>query len=87
MEYNYIIRITGKVQGVGYRHNAAKVAYGLGIMLNIRNEADGSVFAEATGREEDVIIFLNWCKHGPQRAIVQDVEVLQKIKIENKTRN
>lgn len=67
------IRVTGHVQGVGFRYHARLKAYELGIYGRVRNEADGSVHIEAEGTEDDLRDFIAWCWHGPVRARVDSV--------------
>lgn len=45
-------KITGSVQGVGFRYRAAYAAGGLGITGWVKNEWDGSVEMEAQGQPE-----------------------------------
>jgi len=70
---HYHIKITGTVQGVGYRVNAKKVAENLKINGWIRNEDDGTVTIEAEGKPENMEMFLKWCEQGPSNAIVEDM--------------
>ena len=69
------IRITGKVQGVGFRETTKYVADQSGIKGYIRNEADGSVYLEAEGEQWELDSFLEWCNDGPDRAKVEGCEV------------
>jgi acylphosphatase len=69
------IRITGKVQGVGFRETTKYVADQSGIKGFIRNEADGSVYAEAEGAQWELDSFVEWCNDGPDRAKVEDCQV------------
>lgn len=66
--------IQGKVQGVFYRKSAAEKAIEIGVTGYVKNQSDGSVYAEAQGTEEQLLAFESWCKRGPQRAIVSHVE-------------
>ena len=72
---HYKIRITGKVQGVFYRASARRKAEELGLTGWIRNEADGSVYAEAEGSDDALQQFVEWCKKGPSEAQVDEVHV------------
>ncbi len=70
--------IKGKVQGVFYRATAKKIAHKLKLTGWIKNTKDGNVEATATGKEEQLQEFINWCKQGPENAKVEDVIVEQK---------
>lgn len=70
--------IIGKVQGVFYRATAKKIANKLKLTGCIKNIKDGNVEAIATGNEEQLQEFINWCKQGPENAKVEDVIVKQK---------
>lgn len=67
--------IKGKVQGVFYRVAAKEVADKLDIKGWVKNVDGGRVEAMATGAEEKVKEFIDWCKQGPTRANVTDVIV------------
>jgi acylphosphatase len=69
------IRVTGKVQGVYYRATAKEVADGLGLTGFVRNESGGSVYIEAEGDSAGIEQLIVWCRHGPPRAVVSNVEV------------
>lgn len=56
------------VQGVFFRYSAKDVADGLGISGFARNEADGTVYVEAEGEEDNLNEFLKWCRQGPETA-------------------
>ncbi|QEC51034.1 acylphosphatase [Anseongella ginsenosidimutans] len=75
MKKHLNIRITGKVQGVWFRDSTKAVANQLGITGFVRNEPDGSVYAEAEGIPLNLDQFLEWCHEGPERASVENVEV------------
>ncbi|MES2454106.1 MAG: acylphosphatase [Bacteroidota bacterium] len=69
------IRITGKVQGVTFRETTKYVADQSGVKGFIRNESDGSVYAEAEGEQWELDAFVEWCNDGPDRAKVENCEV------------
>ena len=62
---HYNVTVSGRVQGVGFRYSAMKVANTYGIRGFIRNEPDGSVYMEAEGDEPNIELFLEWCVKGP----------------------
>ena len=69
--------IKGDVQGVFYRATAKKIADGLNLTGWIKNTKDGDVEAIVTGDEAQLQQFINWCKHGPDKAKVEHVIVTQ----------
>ncbi len=66
-------RVSGRVQGVGYRYFAAHVARELSIVGTVRNTVDGGVEAVAEGEENHLHQFLSALKHGPHAAEVTEV--------------
>ena len=72
---HYKLRIRGRVQGVWYRASAYRKAEELGLRGFVRNEPDGSVYAEAEGGEAALEAFIRWCEQGPDLARVEQVEV------------
>jgi acylphosphatase len=68
--------IKGKVQGVNYRAAAKNRATSLALTGWVRNTAEGNVEAGVTGDNEAIQQFVEWCRQGPPRAAVTDVEVL-----------
>lgn len=69
------MRITGRVQGVGFRWSAIAEAERCGVSGRIRNLDDGSVEADATGEPDAVEHFTEWMRVGPPGARVDDVEI------------
>lgn len=72
---HYVIHVTGRVQGVYYRASAHAEASRLSLHGFVRNEEDGSVYAEAEGPKEALDRFVAWCRRGPARASVESVQV------------
>jgi acylphosphatase len=71
----YRLRIYGKVQGVFFRKYAQMTAQSLGLGGFVRNEPDGSVYAEVEGPPEAVENFVRWAHRGSPAAKVERVEV------------
>lgn len=69
------VRITGRVQGVGYRYACAEQAHVLALSGWVRNLPDGCVEALLQGNEEAVRSLLGWMKEGPELARVDDLAV------------
>ena len=67
--------ISGRVQGVFFRAEAAARARSLGLAGWVRNLPDGTVEAVFEGPEEHVESMLRWCEHGPAGARVDAVDV------------
>ena len=65
--------IKGKVQGVFFRASAKEIADKLGVKGWVKNTWDEDVEAMATGKEEAVKKFIEWCWMGPRKAVVEDV--------------
>jgi acylphosphatase len=69
------LRITGRVQGVGYRAWAMRMASRLGLRGWVRNRSDGSVEALVIGEEDAVARIIEACREGPFGARVSDVAI------------
>ena len=69
------LRITGDVQGVGYRLWATRTAASLGLRGWVRNRRDGSVEALATGAPQSITAFVEACRQGPRAAHVTGLDV------------
>ncbi len=71
------IKVHGTVQGIFFRKFTKQKANELGIKGSVRNAEDGTVEIEAEASPETLITFINWCHHGPERAVVNKVEVIE----------
>ena len=68
------IRIHGKVQGVGYRFFATRVARRLGLKGFIQNNRDGSVDATVEGEKSAIDEWIEELKEGPRYAEVTKID-------------
>lgn len=69
------ILVKGKVQGVFFRKETRRVAETLGITGWVKNTNEGHVEIFAQADDEAVQQLILWCRQGPPRADVKDVEV------------
>lgn len=69
-----IIRIHGKVQGVGYRFFATRVARRLGLKGSIQNMRDGDVEAVVEGEKSVIDDWIEELKEGPRYAEVTKID-------------
>ena len=69
------VTISGFVQGVGFRYVLRQVAAGNLVRGWARNLSDGRVEAVLEGEEGPVRQVIDWCRHGPPSAEVDDVVV------------
>ncbi len=69
-----LIRIHGKVQGVGYRAFATRVARRLGLKGSIQNQRDGTVEAMVEGEKKVIEEWLEELRQGPRHAEVTQID-------------
>ena len=69
-----LLRITGTVQGVGYRYALQREAQRLGLRGWVRNRRGGSVEALAQGSSAALDALTMWARRGPPAARVADVD-------------
>ncbi len=69
-----LIRIHGKVQGVGYRFFATRVARRLGLKGSISNQRDGTVEAMVEGEKKAIDEWIEQLKEGPRYAEVTKID-------------
>lgn len=69
------LRITGTVQGVGYRAALCAAAEAQRLEGWVRNRSDGSVEAEVAGAPDAVAALIDWARRGPPAAHVTAVHV------------
>ena len=70
------LRITGRVQGVGYRDWMQRTAAGLCLAGWVRNRRDGTVEAVLSGSSVSVDHMIEQCRQGPPMAQTSRIEVL-----------
>ena len=69
------MKITGKVQGVGFRYFVLRQAQELGIRGWVNNKPNGDVEALAQGEKEGLDHFIAKVKQGPAFSRVEDVSL------------
>jgi acylphosphatase len=69
------LRITGRVQGVGFRYALQHEARRLGLAGWVRNRSDGSVEAVAQGEGDALAALIAWARQGPPAARVSEVQI------------
>lgn len=69
------LKIEGRVQGVFFRASTVEEAIRLGLKGWVRNCPDGSVETVAEGARRKIDDLINWCRHGPPGARVENVLV------------
>ena len=69
----YEIKISGKVQGVGFRYFAHQKAIEIGIAGWVKNSRDGGVLIIAQGDETDLNTFIDFLQIGPARARIDNL--------------
>lgn len=70
-----LLRIHGRVQGVGYRESMRREAERLQVTGWVRNRRDGTVEALVCGQAEQIAGIIAWAHAGPRFAVVERVIV------------
>jgi len=70
----FYARVSGRVQGVGFRYSTIHEARRLGVSGWVRNTDDRDVEVWAEGSPEKLAQFFAWLHRGPQFARVDSVE-------------
>jgi acylphosphatase len=71
------VEVSGRVQGVFFRDSVQRLADSRGVAGWVTNRGDGAVEAVLEGSPEDVEALVEFCREGPDRAVVSDVEVTE----------
>jgi acylphosphatase len=70
------VRVSGRVQGVFYRVTCARLARDAGLGGHVRNLPDGEVEAVFEGPDDAVDEIVEWCRHGPDLARVDRIDIV-----------
>ncbi len=79
------LTVKGRVQGVWFRASTKKKAIDLGLKGFVKNQVNSNVYIEAEGTQEQLQLFVMWCKKGPTLAHVTEL-IEQQGKLEHFTR-
>jgi acylphosphatase len=71
-----LVRVRGRVQGVGYRYACVQHARVLGVTGWVRNRMDESVEAMLQGTPRQLDQMCEWMREVPS-ALVEDMEVIE----------
>ena len=69
--------VHGEVQGVFFRDSTRREAESRGVSGSVTNRSDGAVEAVFEGSADAVDAMIDFCREGPRRARVNDVEVTE----------
>jgi acylphosphatase len=70
-----LVRVHGRVQGIGYRHACVQQARALGITGWVRNRMDDSVEALQQGPAAQVARMCDWMRDEMPAALVEKMDV------------
>ena len=71
--------VSGRVQGVGFRHFVRSQARKMNIGGWVRNMPDGRVEAFASAETDVLILFESALRSGPSLASVEEVETIEEL--------
>ena len=69
------IIVSGNVQGVFFRAKTKEAADRLKVSGWVKNKMDGTVEIIAEGNKDSVDRLIQWCRLGPQGAVVEDLKL------------
>jgi len=69
------VYVHGRVQGVFFRATTRDKARSIGVKGWVRNCQDGSVEAVFEGEKDTVEKVVDWCKKGPEGAVVNHIYI------------
>jgi acylphosphatase len=71
------LRITGRVQGVGFRYEWRELRANWAVTGWVRNRRDGTVEATVSGTAMQIEEIIAWARHGPSTARVTGVAIVE----------
>jgi len=71
-------RVSGRVQGVGFRQATLRTAQSLNLAGWVKNLPDGRVETYAEGESSAIDRLLTWSHRGPQHSQVDHVELMSR---------
>ena len=78
MKVSYLIKIKGIVTGVCFRYYTLQEAKKYsGMQGYVKNVYEGKVEVLVQGEKEKVLYFIEWLKHGPSHARVDEIKINQ----------
>ena len=72
-----LVRVRGRVQGIGYREACVRRARALGVTGWVRNRMDESVEVMLQGSPKQLADMCSWLRDGMPAALVDDLAVTQ----------
>ena len=72
------VTISGRVQGVAFRHDTRRTALFLNLTGWVKNLPDGRVEAVFEGENDSIDAMRAWCSRGPPLAHVLHVDIQEK---------
>src|SRR5260370_18715562 len=72
-----LVRVRGRVQGIGYREACVRRARALGVTGWVRNRMDDSVEAMLQGSPEQLADMCSWLGDGMPAALVDELDVIR----------
>ena len=76
-EESWLVRVTGRVQGIGYRDACLRRARAVGITGWVRNRMDESVELMLQGSPDKLAEMCDWLRDGVPAALVDELVVTQ----------
>jgi len=73
----WVVRVRGRVQGIGYREACVRQARALGITGWVRNRMDESVEATLQGGPEQLAAMCRWMRDEMPAALVESLDVTE----------